>query len=178
VSAVYPWYEAAPGPDLEQGDIFRALDIPTVRYSNTGASDRLYDDEPEVDIETFDAIVLSQSCDLQKPGFDRVLLCPIWPLGEAVELHPHLGSRKGKNDLRDGRVVAFHLLNQCDLAGFERDFSIVQFERVLDVPKALLQMVAASGQRLRLLPPYREHMAQAFARFFMRVGLPVDIPPF
>jgi hypothetical protein len=34
------------------------------------------------------------------------------------------------------------------------------------------------GRRLRLLPPYREHLSQAFARFFMRVGLPVDIPPF
>ena len=34
------------------------------------------------------------------------------------------------------------------------------------------------GQRLRLLPPYREHLGQAFARYFMRVGLPVDIPPF
>jgi hypothetical protein len=32
------------------------------------------------------------------------------------------------------------------------------------------------GNRLRLCPPYREHLAQAFARFFMRVGLPSDIP--
>ena len=29
-----------------------------------------------------------------------------------------------------------------------------------------------------LLPPYREHLSQAFARFFMRVGLPLDIAPF
>jgi hypothetical protein len=29
-----------------------------------------------------------------------------------------------------------------------------------------------------LLPPYREHLSQAFARFFMRVGLPVEVPPF
>jgi len=28
------------------------------------------------------------------------------------------------------------------------------------------------------MEPYREHLAQAFARFFMRVGLPVDISPF
>jgi hypothetical protein len=34
------------------------------------------------------------------------------------------------------------------------------------------------GDRLRLLPPYREHLSQAFARLFMRVGLPADIPPF
>jgi hypothetical protein len=36
----------------------------------------------------------------------------------------------------------------------------------------------AAGHRLRLLPPYREHLSQAFARLFMRVGLPADIPPF
>ncbi len=30
--------------------------------------------------------------------------------------------------------------------------------------------------RLRLLPPYREHLSQSFARQFMRVGLPIDLP--
>lgn len=30
-------------------------------------------------------------------------------------------------------------------------------------------------QRLRLLPPYREHLSQAFARYFMQVGLPVNV---
>ena len=39
------------------------------------------------------------------------------------------------------------------------------------------ELAASQGPRLRLNPPYREHLAQAFARFFMRVGLPVDIPP-
>ena len=28
------------------------------------------------------------------------------------------------------------------------------------------------------MPPHREHLSQAFARFFMRVGLPIDIAPF
>jgi hypothetical protein len=28
------------------------------------------------------------------------------------------------------------------------------------------------------MPPYREHLSQAFARYFMRVGLPSDIPSF
>jgi len=37
---------------------------------------------------------------------------------------------------------------------------------------------AGAGERVRLSPSYREHLAQAFARFFMRVGLPVDITPF
>ena len=34
------------------------------------------------------------------------------------------------------------------------------------------------ARRLRLLPPYREHLSQSFARFFMRVGLPIDTPSF
>lgn len=33
------------------------------------------------------------------------------------------------------------------------------------------------GDGLRLHPPYREHLSQAFARFFLRVGLAGDIPP-
>jgi hypothetical protein len=28
------------------------------------------------------------------------------------------------------------------------------------------------------MPPYREHLAQAFARYFMRVGLPREAHPF
>lgn len=26
-----------------------------------------------------------------------------------------------------------------------------------------------------LMPPYREHLSQAFARYFMRVGLPIYV---
>jgi len=32
------------------------------------------------------------------------------------------------------------------------------------------------GERLRLLPPHREQLSQAFARFFMRVDLPIELP--
>jgi len=31
---------------------------------------------------------------------------------------------------------------------------------------------------LRMLSPYREHLAQGFARYFMRVGLPHDAKAF
>ena len=39
---------------------------------------------------------------------------------------------------------------------------------------SLLKLTSKSD-RIRVLPPYREHLSQAFARFFMRVGLPQDI---
>ncbi len=40
------------------------------------------------------------------------------------------------------------------------------------------ERAARTGEGLRLLPPYREHLSQAFARYCMRGGLPQDIPPF
>jgi len=53
---------------------------------------------------------------------------------------------------------------------------IVDFGRIFSLPKAFVhQFAAKQGKRLRLSPPYREHLSQSFARFFMRVGLPQDI---
>ena len=71
------------------------------------------------------------------------------------------------------------MLNRCGLPGHERDFLLVDFTSAFTVDTNLVRELATTqGARLRLNPPSREHLAQAFARFFMRVGLPVDIPPF
>ncbi len=71
------------------------------------------------------------------------------------------------------------MLNKCETEGFETDYLVVDFRSVYSVPfDFLVGLAERRGERLRLLPPYREHLSQAFARFFMRVGLPVDIPPF
>lgn len=55
----------------------------------------------------------------------------------------------------------------------------MDFHEVFTVPREFLEslLVARGGTRPRLLPPYREHLSQAFARYFMRVGLPdpVDV---
>lgn len=58
-------------------------------------------------------------------------------------------------------------------------WSIVNFQRVYSIKKELLvEHTQSINQRLRLQPPYREHFSQAFARFFMRVGLPHDLRSF
>ncbi|MCD6491242.1 MAG: hypothetical protein J7K59_02995, partial [Candidatus Korarchaeota archaeon] len=62
---------------------------------------------------------------------------------------------------------------------FKTDYLVVDFRSVYSVPfDFLLELAQKRDRGIRLLPPYREHLSQAFARFFMRVGLPVDIPPF
>lgn len=47
------------------------------------------------------------------------------------------------------------------------------------MPKNFIQeQLTHLGIRLRLLSPYREHLAQNFSRYFMRVGLPHDAKEF
>lgn len=61
--------------------------------------------------------------------------------------------------------------------GIRMSPQIVDFSKVYSLPVLFLESWLGSrgDRRLRLLPPYREHLSQAFARFFMRVGLPQDI---
>jgi len=108
-----------------------------------------------------------------------VLVCPVWPLSEFENRSNFFKSKNGKEALRRGNVPGYHLLNKCEINGFETEYLVVDFRSVYSVPfEFLMNLAEERGERLRLLPPYREHLSQAFARFFMRVGLPVDIPPF
>jgi hypothetical protein len=70
------------------------------------------------------------------------------------------------------------MLAASKLFGFERDVRIVDFRKVYSLPVAFVRNRAAMAERLQLLPPYREQLSQSFARFFMYVGLPIDIAPF
>ena len=126
-----------------------------------------------------DVIVLSQTCDLV-PGRENVtevLLCAAWSRSDLKS--GNLATPRGLEDARRGNLPGYHLLAPCELPDNLRELRIVDFRRVYSLPLAFVrQRAARAGKRLRLLPPYREHLSQAFARYFMRVGLPQDIPPF
>ena len=88
-------------------------------------------------------------------------------------------NNKGLEQARRGHFPGLHMLGPCELAGLETDVRLADFRRLFSLPVPFVKQFAAqTGDRSRLLPPYREHLSQAFARFFMRVGLPVDIPKF
>jgi hypothetical protein len=171
----YPWYNAVTGDDIEQGDIFE--DCPVFLPPDDLAEALLND--VVFAWQAQDVIVLSQTCDMAK-GREKVteaLLCPVWKRSELTE--GFLSTPKGLEEARRGNLPGFHVLAASTLPIYEREVCIVDFRRVYSLPLTFLRRRAVVTQnRLRLLPPYREHLAQAFARFFMRVGLPVDIPPF
>jgi hypothetical protein len=122
---------------------------------------------------------MSQSCDLQHDKLDLVLVCPHCSLEKFGKANPFFAGVDGKEALRKGNAHGFHMLAACDLDGWVRDIQVVDFRTVFSVPIQFMRGLATrTDRRLQLLPPYREHLSQAFARFFMRVGLPLDIPKF
>ena len=168
----YPWFEVVDGDEnLLQGDFIKEcpIVIPPSKISN----------EVEVRIVNYDVIIMSQSCDIVQRKLDLVLVCPIWPLSEFEKENPYYKTREGKEALRRGYLPGYHLLNKYEIDRFKMDYLVVDFRNIYSVPfDFIINLAKKRGKRLRLLPPYREHLSQAFARFFMRVGLPVDIPPF
>jgi len=170
----YPWYEkVSPDQQIKQGDFICSCPviIPPDRFEPG--------EKVPAKVHEYNVIVLSQSCDLVQGKIDLVLVCPIWSLDVLGEQSEIFKSTKGRESLRKGDMPGYHLLNQCDLDEPLKMFMVVDFRSIYSVPFEFLKKYALTiGDRVRLLPPYREHLSQAFARFFMRVGLPVDIPSF
>lgn len=171
----FPWYDVVTeDAALAQGDFIELCPV-IVPLESTDKEQELLSSE----IIDYSVIVVSQSCDLVYQKLSHVLVCPFWPYKQFADRNDYFQSKEGKRTLKRGNVPGFHLLNKCDLDGFQSDYLVVDFHNVYSVPlEFITKLVRERGNRLRLLPPYREHLSQAFARFFMRVGLPVDISSF
>jgi hypothetical protein len=175
----YPWYSVVEGDELEQGDFL--FDCPVLEpaidlfpLEQTGTQSGV-----QARVNLYDVIILSQSCDLVQGKLDIVLVCPHWPLSIFEQTNDFFRSKRGKEEIRRGNIPGYHMLASCELEKFEHEIRVVSFRQVFGLPFGFVRELAVrQSPRPRLLPPYREHLAQAFARFFMRVGLPVDIPPF
>lgn len=180
----YPWYVVVGDDTLEQGDIISDCpvfvvpsDLDVDGLEGDGAADSPL--SVPFDYQRCNVIVMSQTCDLvkERPKTKEVLLCPLNKRSD-YEAGGMTSHDKWEN-ARKGRFPAYHVINGCDHTGHESEPLMVNFREALALPLDFLRNLASRREeRVRLLPPYREHLSQAFARFFMRVGLPVDIPEF
>ncbi|MCA8990657.1 MAG: hypothetical protein KDA88_01695 [Planctomycetaceae bacterium] len=124
-------------------------------------------------------IVVTQSCDLENKKVDHVALCPIYPLTEFENINDKFKNKKAWEIVRKGQVPALHLLASPTQPESNLDCLVVDFGQIASLPIGYLSNHADSlEQRWRLGSPFLEHFSQAFARFFMRVGLPSGIAPF
>ncbi|GED03042.1 hypothetical protein [Bacillus atrophaeus] len=192
----YNWYASLPeNQTISQGDIILKCMLPKIVYK---------EESPffKVEGEVHDVIVITQACDLENSKVNDVTLCPLrslsgfltelllakyYPNGENRErlLKKDLSSSMKKNKaneikkLRSGSYLDFHLLNKYVSPGGEKelDYNVVLLRNSFTLPKEALesQVRENKNKRFRLLPPYREHLSQAYARNFFRIGLPADI---
>ncbi|GET29325.1 hypothetical protein [Prolixibacter sp. SD074] len=171
----YPWYSLVEQEnDIQQGDfiINCPVIIPPAALS--------IDDIPDVDVKKMDAVILTQSCDLVSKNIDNILVCRYFSLTDffnEIQKNETLNAKRRKSlvaNLKKGHLVSYHLLNKQE--GIFEDYLIVDFKNVYGIHRTTLEEIIKNmDKRIRLLPPYREHLSQAFARYFMRVGLPQDI---
>lgn len=161
------------GESLAQGDLLREIEIITPVASTRA-------DEVPSKASTLDVIILTQTCDIEHGKAESLLLCPWWDMWQFVEAAKAKGENWGskiRDDLKKGNLPGYHLLNEANAEKLSVGLGIADFRTVYTAPTEFVREFAKGvGPRLRLMPPYREHLAQAFARFIMRVGLPVDIP--
>lgn len=171
------WYEVTNGATLRQCDIIRGC--PVIRLDGK----LQWPVEPSmrlpIRIEKYDSIILTQSCDLENRKVEDILLAQViaWPVLVRQELQRNnqvVKKRDFRKALIEGNTPGQALLHKHDNEP-RLDWSIVSFQRIYTIQKDFLIEVASKiGPRLRLRSPYREHIAQAFARFVMRVGLPYN----
>ncbi|HTU89736.1 MAG TPA: hypothetical protein VMF69_06550 [Gemmataceae bacterium] len=175
------WYQIVQDATLFQGDIL--LHCPVFVIAAELSWPQSSNAPLEVDIKDLDLIVMTQTCDLQNNKVEDVLLAQMvaWPQVVSAEVqkgNPSVQSRNFRKQLVEGNIPGFSLLHKREEEP-SLPWSVVDFHRLFTLPKAFLSRFAASlGPRLRLRSPYREHLAQAFARYFMRVGLPHDARTF
>lgn len=133
----------------------------------------------EIPVAKADLIVVTQSCDLVHAKIPLVALCRIESVSDFGETNPAFGKKERLEEVRKGRHEGLHLLASPTNPGDNREALIVNFRQIFSLPFEYLTTRAEElGDRWRLDSPFLEHFSQAFARFFMRVGLPSAIPSF
>jgi hypothetical protein len=164
---------------LRQGDYLPGCLIPIPVFDPTTFGKNSETQDVEIDVKEFDLIVLTQSCDLDNKKVTQVMLCPIYSISDFEETNPAF-TKKGKwNEVLAGRIEGLHLLASPIVPDDNRESLVVNFRETYSLPyEYILKYATELGLRWRLKSPYLEHFSQAFARLFMRVGLPSSIPRF
>lgn len=174
----YPWYELCSvgegaSPAILQGDLIRAcpLLVPSEKLRSEG-------DPVQISVNEYDIVILTQSCDLVQGNVTNVLVAPFFTLNESLEHTEYGRTSKSKkaffDKVKQGAMPNFHLLNIDPSNGID-DFLLVDFRNVYAIHIDFLTEHIKNSQWVRLNSPYKEHLSQAFARYLMRVGLPMDL---
>jgi hypothetical protein len=167
----FEWFQAGNWQDIQQGDILSDCPVLVPSEKLTEALLHALSGAEVVapyNLALSELIIVSQTCDLLKKDITQVLLCSHFPSSDYT--------KDELSSIRKERRPSLHMIEACDIDGHQCEQRVISFQTVYTLPKDfVLSFVKQQRSRIRLMPPYREHMAQAFARYFMRVGLPRNL---
>lgn len=162
------------GDQLEQGDYLPGCWVPIIHADFDPAMV-----EPEIGVGSANLVIVTQSCDLANDKIQLAALCPIADLHTWERLNADYAKRGFWESVRQGRREGLHMRSAFADANDGRNALVADFRQLVSLPVGYLRRHGANlGPRWRLHSPFREHFSQAFARFFMGMGLPAAIPPF
>ncbi|MGN7379197.1 hypothetical protein [Bacillus altitudinis] len=184
----FPWYYKKKDDEpLTQGDIILQLYVPDVQPSS---------EFPYFESISYpeDVIILTQACDLENKKVEMVTLGRVVLLREVVENHfQKQCEMNGKeyifekinpskienyvNKIRSGSFLDLYLLNKYSDDEIDFPYRVVYLKETFKMPLSSLELAVKNSEApiLRLLPPYREHLAHNFSFNYSRIGLPVDV---
>lgn len=176
---VEPFWVQVNESTLMQGDYLPGCLVPTPVFDPTNYGKNSEIQDVQIDVNELDLIVLTQSCDLESKKVGRVLLCTIYHIAEFEENNSKFKKKGQWNEVLKGRIEGLHLLASPTNPDNNKEALVVDFRDIHTLPyEYVLKHASNLNDRWRLKSPYLEHFSQAFARLFMRVGLPSAIPPF
>jgi hypothetical protein len=191
------WYSVRePGARLTQGDIITECPLLTWETPKADAgeaptpTDSVERLSKLVAAKKADVVVMTQACDLAQSKVSNVVLCPCLPLSKYKTRWEENEKARNQNpspkawkhvcdDIKDGYMWNLFMMDSFPEGEITTEHRIVDFHAIYTVPRTFLEtlLIERGVKRLSLLPPYREHLSQSFARYFMRVGLPQNITP-
>lgn len=171
----YPVWLNVSGCTLRQGDLIQDCLVPSFEPDYGTCEHQTYN----VPVESYDCIIITQSCDLENNKAPLVALCPIYALN-IWEQQDEFFKKKGSwEKVRQGRIEGLHMISSPSRPEDNKESLVANFREIYSLPVGYLSNQADGAKsRWRLNSPYLEHFSQAFARFFMRVGLRSAIPKF
>ena len=160
------WYEIVEGPMLEQGDLLTNLLAPRVVVdTNAPTGYRIL-------VGRGNYIVLSQTCDLDNEKIPEVLLADVRTYQDVASDEQYARSTAFRKALIQGSDISYFLLHEFT-GPPSLEWALINFHYLRLVDAAYCKKHAVElGKRLRLVPPYKEHLAQSFSRYISRVALP------
>ena len=184
------WYKTAKKSDnLEQGDLI--FDFPVFTWDEGEVDESVvvfYYMEGKVIFRKLDLVVLTQSCDIEQGKVAYILLCPHYDIKDFRDLWTEQRNRENKStsntsfnhyiqSISKGRIHGNIILNYYNSYKLNFNYRIVVYSETFSVPIGICNNIISKRgiKRVKMRSPYKEHLSQSFARFIMRVGLPINI---